>query len=168
MKISLDPTLGLSDALDMRLKRFSSEDSLLAYASAAGYSINCYRGANGITFAGQNGTKSAFAYASGGAWYFHITDKNTVELVARKFAAILKTWLSAGEQKLVIERNKGYIGTPYEGCCASGDFCDSNMAMDEAFQSFGVEIDIQDDAQTALWNAAWDMAKANDFWWFNS
>lgn len=86
------------------------------------------------------------------------------ETLAREFSAILKTWLTPDEQKQVIERNAGYVGTEYENCCATGDFCDSNMAMDEALQKHGIECDPQDDAQAALWNEAWAIAKQNGFW----
>lgn len=98
----------------------------------------------------------------------NIADKNTVEVVARTFAAILATYLTANERGEVIRRNRENKGTEYENCCASGDFCDSNMAMEEAFNSFGVEVDAQNEAFCTLWGSAWQLAKDNDFWWFNS
>lgn len=48
--------------------------------------------------------------------------------------------------------------------CATHDFCDANMVMAEAFKNvFGREVDINDDADTDLWNTAWDLAKAKGF-----
>jgi hypothetical protein len=46
------------------------------------------------------------------------------------------------------------------GICASHDFCDANMPMAEAFEGLmGREIDTQSDADVALWNEAWSIAK---------
>lgn len=83
------------------------------------------------------------------------------ETLAREFAAILKTWLTPEEQLQVIERNKT---EEWENVCHSHDFCDSNMAMAEALEKLGVELDIQSDTQNALWNSAWGIAKNNGFW----
>lgn len=43
--------------------------------------------------------------------------------------------------------------------CHSHDFCDANEVMAEAFESVGVEFDLSDDADRALWSAAWGCAK---------
>ena len=53
--------------------------------------------------------------------------------------------------------------------CASGDaypddFCDPNMAMDEAWgRMFQDDVDTNSDADVDLWNAAWNLAKSKNF-----
>lgn len=79
--------------------------------------------------------------------------------LAHRFAAVLKAWLTPAEFAEMQRRNSHdprYIGL----CCASHDFCDANMAMDAAWRAVrGVSIDADDDAQVALWNEAWDIAR---------
>ena len=52
--------------------------------------------------------------------------------------------------------------------CHSGDYCDSNMAMYEAFVINGIDPLETDDGMsqehTDLWNEAWDLAKKNLFY----
>lgn len=84
------------------------------------------------------------------------------EILAKAFSAVLFGWLTPEQRATVLERNKAE-GNP--SICHSHDFCDANMAMVEAFQNLGVgEIDSQDDEQTALWDAAWALAKSSGFW----
>lgn len=92
-----------------------------------------------------------------------IVEKIVIELLSREFAHVLCTWLTVEEMRQVNLRNP----TPaYKGCCASHDFCDANMAMDEAFHNFGMSLgdDPDDVHRFDLWNHAWDLAKANNFW----
>ena len=48
-------------------------------------------------------------------------------------------------------------------CCASHDWCDANMAMDQAFRSFGLNPlprgDKAKQRMADLWNAAWEAAE---------
>lgn len=51
-----------------------------------------------------------------------------------------------------------------DGTCATGDLADSNMFMGDAFETlFGRITDVSSQAETDLWNRAWDMAKARGF-----
>lgn len=51
-----------------------------------------------------------------------------------------------------------------DSICASHDFTDANMNMLAAFERvMGREPELEDEADTALWNDAWDLAKAHDF-----
>lgn len=81
------------------------------------------------------------------------------EDLAAKFAGVLKEWLTDDQFEEMRLRNRAEAGP---GVCHSHDFCDANMAMHEAFTSFGVDPlpDDGDMAQEniALWNAAWDLA----------
>jgi hypothetical protein len=92
------------------------------------------------------------------------------EVVAREFSRILASQLTAAEMAEVISRNArpDYADT---NSCASHDFCDANMVMDEAFNNLGIAVpygenwDTPQRAQSvALWNAAWDLAKAHNFY----
>jgi hypothetical protein len=48
--------------------------------------------------------------------------------------------------------------------CHSHDYCDANMVMHAAMTEYlGREPDLQSDADTALWNDAWAIAKAAGF-----
>jgi hypothetical protein len=82
------------------------------------------------------------------------------ELIGDKFAEVLKDWLQSEKFEEVRKRN---AEDPELGIysCASHDFCDANMAMIEAFESFGEELpdDDGDQAQFDLWNKAWSYAK---------
>lgn len=96
----------------------------------------------------------------------------TPEQLAKEFSTVLKSWLSAEEMKSVIEKNE----TPeYNGCCASHDYCDANMAIDEAFIKLmerdfvfyddeKPETEKQNEEDTALENNAWAIAKTNKFY----
>lgn len=77
------------------------------------------------------------------------------------FAKVLQGWLTTVEWKEMRARNVANIGGL---CCASHDFCDANMAMDEAFTKLMGRDLIRDDGMSApdleLVNAAWTYAKA--------
>ena len=89
---------------------------------------------------------------------------NKVELneqaLARSFAKVLQEWLTWEEMQIVITRNEL---SSYRGCCASHDFCDANMAMDEAFRRLGTPFEFGNNLHDTLWNAAWHIAKQNKF-----
>ena len=57
----------------------------------------------------------------------------------------------------------------YKNCCASHDFCDANMVMEDALIACGMDDDeLEDgwcgtDPVTWLWNKAWAIAKDNNF-----
>lgn len=83
--------------------------------------------------------------------------------IAREFSKLLRAALTETEMKKVVARNrsKGYID---ENLCASHDFCDANMVMDEAFQKV-MERPTRPTAKADadLWNGAWTLAKSHDF-----
>lgn len=91
--------------------------------------------------------------------------------LSKKFSKVLKKWLGKSKMQEVVRLNK----ENNDSCCASHDYCDANMAMYEAFtkvvgRSFEfnfeelTEKNAQNSADTDLMNAAWDIAKANDFY----
>ena len=59
-----------------------------------------------------------------------VTDTDTDRL-ARAFAAVLLEWLGPETMRVVVEENQPWKNGG-EICC-SGDHCDSNMAMVEAY-----------------------------------
>lgn len=81
--------------------------------------------------------------------------------LAYAFSRLLRAELG-DEIETVIARNQtpAYAGN----ICASHDFCDANEVMAAAFQEVtGREIDLQSDADSGLWSAAWKLAKEDDF-----
>lgn len=94
------------------------------------------------------------------------TEASTIGYLAGAFVDVLWEQLSDDELQQVKERNKeeafeaGYRSkTEQRSVCHSHDFCDANMAMDEAFRRcFGREPDLEGNDDTALWNAAWEIA----------
>jgi len=95
-----------------------------------------------------------------------------VEKVARSFSAVLAEWLTAEQMAAVVEANKpafvngNFLRTDY---CTSHDYCDANMAMDEGIKrALRRETEWTDDGMldddTALFNAAWTMARENDYY----
>ena len=97
-----------------------------------------------------------------------MTDTQQIERVAKRFAAILGQWLTMEELSIAVYRNEHKYA---KDICASHDFCDANMAMEQAFLDLDITspIDFPSDsteriAAFDLWNAAWDMAKENNFY----
>lgn len=87
-----------------------------------------------------------------------------VDALAKQFSKVLRGWLGAKKMKTVIARNHA---EQEPGICHSHDFCDANMAMDQAFRDLGVHgmpDGHGDDAMTNAWNAAWDLAKSHNFY----
>ena len=85
----------------------------------------------------------------------------SVPELAHEFSRVLREWLTDDEMEQVIERN-AEVDDP--AICASHDFCDANMAMYEAFERvMGHPVDTRKKADVAMWDKAWNMAKASDF-----
>jgi hypothetical protein len=85
------------------------------------------------------------------------------QALAAAFAALLYRDLTPVQWAEMRVRNI----TVGEGVCASHDFLDANMTMHEACESLAIPtvLDCEDgtpahDAACAVWNAAWDIAKA--------
>ena len=91
---------------------------------------------------------------------FVLVGNKTHEL-SNKFSLLVNKAFTKKELKDTISKNKTI---EYENCCATHDYCDANMIMDEAFtEIIGYEIDLQNDADLDLWNNAWALSKANYF-----
>lgn len=87
----------------------------------------------------------------------------TTHDLARTFGAVVREWLTPEEFAEVLVRNRAQASALV---CHSHDFMDANDAMMEAFERLGVpydDVDADDERIAALWNAAWDLAKANEF-----
>lgn len=94
-------------------------------------------------------------------------------ILAREFSRVLRSWLSPAEMACAIVGNRAETSPLV---CHSHDYCDANMAMDEAFTTVvgrnvimpsDVEENGASDAQHVadftLWNEAWNIAKAAEF-----
>lgn len=80
--------------------------------------------------------------------------------LAYAFAALLRSELE-DEIQQVIALNQDEAN---QAICHSHDFIDANEVMADAFrQTFGREVDLQSDADGAIWNEAWRLAKESEF-----
>ena len=100
-----------------------------------------------------------------------MTYEETVEVItlAKRFSEIVGEWLTAREMREVIERNGAYDWTDGNRPCHSHDFCDANMAMEQAFKDVTGRDPMpseagMSDADLDLWNAAWLVASTSDFY----
>lgn len=82
----------------------------------------------------------------------------TIPLLAKEFSRILQEWFIPALLKQAIARNET---AEYKGACATHDFCDENLAMDEAFENLGSKgiSDFETDspeqvAAMDLWNTS--------------
>lgn len=80
-------------------------------------------------------------------------------LLANRFYILLKRELTRKdfEEMLRLNATKDYDSS---GSCASHDFCDANMVMEEAWRDLGYgEVNPESQADADLWNDAWNIAK---------
>jgi hypothetical protein len=88
----------------------------------------------------------------------------SIEDLAHAFVKELRAVLGDEDYVRVVALNAAELNPDV---CASGDFCDSNMVMDAAFKTFGVdpleygytEEDGMSQEVCDLWNRAWDRGK---------
>ena len=93
---------------------------------------------------------------------------NDAKELAREFSKVLLHWIGPEYMRRVIEKNSKQED---KNICHSHDFCDANMAMDEAFNNILKRSPLPDDLDEGmtdetmqLWNAAWDLAKERKFY----
>lgn len=84
------------------------------------------------------------------------------EALARKFCEVLRQHLSAHELASAIMLNRNEESP---NVCHTHDFCDANMTMLAAMESFGVVYESAAEQQDfcRVWNEAWMIAKASEF-----
>lgn len=79
--------------------------------------------------------------------------------LARKFHELVREALPE-HLETIDEENR----TAAEHTCATHDYCDANMIMDEAFTAvLGHDMDAGSEDDVTLWNAAWDLALWHGF-----
>jgi len=90
-----------------------------------------------------------------------VTSTSTnIDKVARSFSFQIRKSLTP-EQLVQANRENRKRN---DGSCATHDFIDSNVCMNDAFiEVFDEEIDVQDEFHVQIANAAWDIAKAYGF-----
>ena len=83
----------------------------------------------------------------------------TATELATKFDEVLRTHIEPEEYGEILRLNLGYR----ESECASHNYCDANMIMLEAMQSFGITTEevLEDEQCRKLWNLAWKTWKSN-------
>ncbi len=83
----------------------------------------------------------------------------SAQRLAAAFCQHLETAIGAKNVRRAATRNKL---PAYAGCCATHDFCDANEVMATAFKEVTLrEADTTSDGDLDLFNAAWNIAKAN-------
>lgn len=98
----------------------------------------------------------------------------TPEEVSAAFIGVLREWLTPHQLEEVRLRNVLLATNPgMKDCCATHDFCDANMAMEEAFQRCGLspldtgipdaENPLMSPEAVDVWTKVWDLAKKNQF-----
>ena len=93
-----------------------------------------------------------------------LNDHTEVKLLSMAFTYHLIKELEFGA---IDEINKLNATEEYKGCCASHDFCDSNMVMVDALETLGykeasLDVDWTEEILT-LMNRAWGRAKKLQF-----
>lgn len=84
-----------------------------------------------------------------------------VESLAREFSARLHRYLTDEKIERINEMNEEWN----EGNCASHEFMDANVPMDDAFVMIvGRDLEVNNDWDQHLWNQAWVLAKDNKFY----
>lgn len=94
----------------------------------------------------------------------------TVE-IAREFSKLLLTEIGANKLAIAVAENAADMTKGDDSTCASHNFCDSNMVMEESFiKVIGHGPRFIEDAPEAeqnadldLWKTAWTMAKHAGF-----
>lgn len=89
-------------------------------------------------------------------------NKPSIETLAATFSSVITDWLSAADIDAIntINARPGYVKS---NLCASHEFCDANEAMLQACTALDYAPDIANDDDTALLNAAWNIAKQCEF-----
>ena len=83
-------------------------------------------------------------------------------IIGEQFLLVLGEQI--GRENLAKVREENLVGPP--DCCASHEYCDANMAMDEAMRDLGIPMDWDSEEGMPqwlcdLWNESWDCAKAS-------
>ncbi len=100
-------------------------------------------------------------------------DADKINELSKEFSRVINEWCTPDQLAEIIRRN---ASSEYKeiNCCATHDFYDSNMAMDEAFTKVFAreftfwndeepETEKQNSIDIYYFNAAWDLSKANNF-----
>jgi hypothetical protein len=87
-------------------------------------------------------------------------DTDMTQRLADELSRIIRDWLRPDDLLEVLSRNR----TLEPGVCATHDFCDANVAMEEAFTSaLKRDFNPASIVDVELWNAARELAKVNEF-----
>lgn len=86
--------------------------------------------------------------------------------IAKEFSEILLSWIGEAKMKRVVELNRLQANP---SICHSHDFCDANMAMEEAFTNLGLLTPCDADNTpkgeivNEFWGQVWHLAKQHEF-----
>ena len=95
------------------------------------------------------------------------TQADMTEAIALEFSRLLRVELRTDKMREIVKRKRKYD----KHTCASHDFCDANMVMEQAFHNLKLNtmLRYKDGSPRFikalnLWNGAWDMAKSKRFY----
>ena len=92
-----------------------------------------------------------------------MTNIHDVKKLREAFCRIVRRDL-ADDLEAILEKNRAYAEAGETGACATHDYCDANMLMEEAFiETFYREPDVSSNEDARLWSAAWNLACAQEF-----
>lgn len=91
-----------------------------------------------------------------------MTRDRQITAIAEAFAEVMRQWLSPAEFTEMKALNE--TARFADGCCASHNYCDANMAMMEAFdhvmqRSCTMGDSAQAEYDCAIWNDSWSLAR---------
>lgn len=87
-----------------------------------------------------------------------------VERLSDEFSRVIRHWLDPWELAAAVAENRN-IAARGQSHCATHDYCDANMAMEEAFVTvMGYLPDAtRHGSDGPLWDAAWVLSKQREF-----
>jgi len=89
--------------------------------------------------------------------------EETPRKLAVEFSKIIRRWLTPLQLSQVVIMNRK---NPNKNICATHEFCDANVAMDEAFAIVTgqpASADLNDETTLELWVKAWQIAQDEGF-----
>ena len=92
---------------------------------------------------------------------YQAEEDSRIEELKSAFIQVIQAWITAEDRTTIDLLNKNETD---KNVCHTHDFCDANMAMDEAFQDvFDREFNLNSQDDMNMVNLAWDKAKEQGF-----
>lgn len=167
LMISDDGTLGDNESISFGVWLAPDDAHDYHEPRVEGYGVEAHSMPHALALAHAMEAGRAFAIGFRDPSHWHDSyaySPDAAKRLAKAFADELTEWLGK-DGIATVRRENAAMALSHPTCCASGDHCDSNMAMEAACRAtFGAgPLDGPNDgmSETAcnLWNEAWDIAK---------